>query len=126
MQSSKEKLPYLQLNNRRSCSMANSNPAIKKLKETLIVENQSSRSYLNRKQGDILDSILEDANLIINNKLLEQNVYKLKDLGLLKQYDPTVAVQQGFKKSNYVLNDYHSKSTTNGYSRNYGGLFYNR
>ncbi|CAK90812.1 unnamed protein product (macronuclear) [Paramecium tetraurelia] len=126
MQSSQEKLPYLQINNRRSCSMANSNPAFKKLKDTLIVENQSSRSYLNRKQGDILDSILEDANLIINNKLLEQNVYKLKELGVLKQYDPTVAVQSGLKKSNYVLNDYHSKSTTNGYSRNYGGLFYNR
>lgn len=33
---------------------------------------------------------------------------------------------QGYKKSEYVLNDYHNKSTTNGYARNYGGIFYNR
>lgn len=57
---------------------------------------------------------------------MESNVYKLKELGLLKSYDPTVTKQLGYKKSDYVMNDYHNKSTTNGYSRNYGGLFYNR
>lgn len=30
------------------------------------------------------------------------------------------------KKKDFIFNDYHNKSTTNGYSRNYGGLFYNR
>ncbi|CAD8053767.1 unnamed protein product [Paramecium primaurelia] len=126
MQDSQEKIPKLDLNNRRSQSMANSNPAFKKLKETLLIDNQTSTRQLKRKQGDILDSILEDANLILRNKLLEKNIYQLKELGLLKQYDPTIAIEQGLKKSNYVMNDYHNKSTTNGYSRNYGGLFYNR
>ncbi|CAD8046418.1 unnamed protein product [Paramecium primaurelia] len=126
MQASQDKLPRLDLTNRRSQSMANSNPAFKKLKETLLIENQTSTRHLKRKEGDILDSILEDASLILGNKQLEKNIYQLKELGLLKQYDPTIAVQQGYKKSNYVMNDYHNKSTTNGYSRNYGGLFYNR
>ncbi|CAK71057.1 unnamed protein product (macronuclear) [Paramecium tetraurelia] len=126
MQASQEKIPNLDLSNRRSQSMVTSDPAIKKLKQTLQVDNETSTRQLKRKQGDILDSILEDANLILRNKLLEKNIYQLKELGLLKQHDPTIAVQQGFKKSNYVMNDYHNKSTTNGYARNYGGLFYNR
>lgn len=32
----------------------------------------------------------------------------------------------GIGKSSFVYNDYHTKSTNNGYSRNFGGVFYTR
>ncbi|CAD8050862.1 unnamed protein product [Paramecium sonneborni] len=47
----------------------------------------------------------------------QKRIYQLKELGLIKQFDSTITIQQGFKKN---------KSTTNGYSRYYGGLFYDR
>ena len=53
-------------------------------------------------------------------------MFKLKSLNLLKDSDIHVKRHNHNDKFNFVYNDFHSKSTNPGYSRNDKGGFFTR
>lgn len=60
--------------------------AVRKLRDSLHVE-------VDKKQfptKSVLHSILQDADVIIKNNQLHESIMKLKDLGLLKDYQARV------------------------------------
>jgi len=77
-------------------------------------------------QNKVKTEILAHSDVFLNNKELYNNVILLKKANLLNEKVVCIKTLDGIGKVNYVLNDFHSKSTNNGYSRNFGGLFFNR
>eukprot|EP00825_Cyclidium_porcatum_P027959 TRINITY_DN3035_c0_g1_i3.p1 TRINITY_DN3035_c0_g1~~TRINITY_DN3035_c0_g1_i3.p1 ORF type:complete len:275 (+),score=52.46 TRINITY_DN3035_c0_g1_i3:77-901(+) len=77
-------------------------------------------------KNQIIENIVQDYDVFLNKQMLMDNIYKLKQLNLLKQHDAHVNKYKGIGKMGFVYNDYHSKSTNNGFSRNFGGVFYTR
>ncbi|CAD8087266.1 unnamed protein product [Paramecium sonneborni] len=120
-----EKLPKLSQKKARSQSLYENQVATQKLKESLY-NLQTSRYGQRPQKNPVIESIVKEADVVLTNQHLKENLFKLKELGLLKNCQPKIQTQSGLKKKEYILNDYHNKSTLNGYSRNYGGLFYNR
>lgn len=73
----------------RSNSMTENKPAIRKLKESLHIETTTKAKMTQNKQ--ILSSIMQDADIIITNKQLQESIVKLSDLGLLSDYRARIA-----------------------------------
>ncbi|CAD8185164.1 unnamed protein product [Paramecium pentaurelia] len=120
-----EKLPKVSQKKARSQSLYQNQITTQKLKESLY--NQQTSRYGQRAQRNpVIESIVKEADVVMTNQHLKENLFKLKEMGLLRNCQPIIQTQSGLKKKDYILNDYHNKSTLNGYSRNYGGLFYNK
>ncbi|KAM3133541.1 hypothetical protein pb186bvf_014383 [Paramecium bursaria] len=119
-------LPPIKNKKSRSSSMVETKKAEQQLRQTLFYDERTKQQPKTNIRNPLIESIVQDASVIVRNAKLQTNLQKLKELGLLKSYQPSIQNMQGYKKSEYVLNDYHNKSTTNGYARNYGGIFYNR
>ena len=77
-------------------------------------------------KNKILDVILEEGDWIAGNPNLVEKIVQLKEMKLLNEQNANNNQLKSSGKRNYVYNDYHTKSTNNGYSRNFGGTFYTR
>jgi hypothetical protein len=73
-----------------------------------------------------VEDIVRDGEIFIKKKDLVSSIKQLKNLNLLKNHNMNVSNFPGIGKVGFVNNDYHSKSTNSGYSRNFGGVFFTR
>lgn len=99
---------------------------MEKLRSSLYFDEKTRSVPKKTLKNKIVEKIVEDSDLFIKHPALMQSVYKLKSLNLLKEHDIHVKRYNGVGKFNFVFNDFHSKSTNPGYSRNDKGGFYTR
>lgn len=88
-----------------------------KLREKLYFDERTKTVPKSTIKNNIIEDIVSEGDIFITNKDLMSSIYKLKTLNLLKQRDVKKNCYSGIGKSPFVFNDYHSKSTNNGYSR---------
>ncbi|CAK87002.1 unnamed protein product (macronuclear) [Paramecium tetraurelia] len=99
---------------------------LQQFKDSLYFDERINKVPKSTIRNQIIDSIVSDADLLLQKRELMTSIYKLKQLNLLKNKEFAVNRLPGVGKSSFVYNDYHTKSTNNGYSRNFGGVFYTR
>ncbi|CAD8103292.1 unnamed protein product [Paramecium sonneborni] len=99
---------------------------LQQFKDSLYFDERINKVPKSTIRNQIIDSIVSDADLLLQKRELMTSIYKLKQLNLLKNKEFAVNRLPGIGKSSFVYNDYHTKSTNNGYSRNFGGVFYTR
>ncbi|CAD8133018.1 unnamed protein product [Paramecium pentaurelia] len=99
---------------------------LQQFKNSLYFDERINKVPKSTIRNHIIDSIVSDADLLLQRRELMTSIYKLKQLNLLKNKEFAVNRLPGVGKSSFVYNDYHTKSTNNGYSRNFGGVFYTR
>lgn len=87
-------------------------------------------THLQRKYMDdgwkikIAEEILAEKEVFEKNENLKRNIEKLKNLNLLCCKDLKIKNFKPSGKSQYVMNDYHTRSTNPGFSRNKLGNFF--
>lgn len=97
-----------------------------KLRAKLYFDERTKTVPKTTLKNNIIENIVQDYDVFLKKNELMDSVYKLKQLNLLKQHDTHINKYRGVGKTAFVYNDYHSKSTNNGFSRNFGGVFYTR
>ncbi|KAM3146409.1 hypothetical protein pb186bvf_001378 [Paramecium bursaria] len=102
--------------------------SLQQFRESLYYDERINTVPKSTIKNHIIESIVDDADLLLQKKELISSIYKLKQLNLLRNKDFAVNKLPGVGKTSYVYNDYHTKSTNNGYARNWhwGGVFFTR
>ncbi|CAD8111319.1 unnamed protein product [Paramecium primaurelia] len=100
--------------------------SLKKFKESLIFDERKNSIPKSTKQNPIIDTLLRDSDIFLKKGDLLEQVKNLKRLQVLKNYETHHVNLPGVGKLPYIINDYHSKSTNPGYSRNNKGNFFTR
>jgi hypothetical protein len=77
-------------------------------------------------KNPVIDSMLDQEELITGNPELMASILKLRDMKLLKTNNVNMNKFKGVGKIDYVYNDFHARHTNPGYSRNTAGAFYCR
>ena len=72
----------------------------------------------------IAKEILEEKEVFEKNEELKKNIEKIKSLDLLRNKELNIKNFKFSGKSQYVMNDYHTRSTNPGFSRNKLGNFF--
>jgi hypothetical protein len=96
------------------------------LKRTLYYDTRTSSIPKTSLKNPVIEDLIDKEDWIMTNPALLESIVKLRDMNLLKQNSPGVNRFKGIGKVDYVYNDFHSRSTNPGYSRNTGGVFYCR
>lgn len=96
------------------------------LQHTLYYDTRTSSIPKTSLKNPVIDELIDKEDFIMTNPALLESIVKLRDMNLLKQNSPSVNRYKGIGKVDYVYNDFHSRSTNPGYSRNTGGVFYFR
>ncbi|KRX01094.1 hypothetical protein PPERSA_12374 [Pseudocohnilembus persalinus] len=122
-------------NNHTTTSINNKN----NFKNNLITQNNSKNNIQynvstykinnnnNKNNNDIIREIIDNQNVLLNSQQMTNNIYKLNQLNLLKKYNPNGIHFPKNDRVKFVISDYHSRTTNNGYSRNIvGGYFFTR
>ena len=74
----------------------------------------------------VIENLLDNEGMISTKPELLDSIIKLRDMQLLKSNQPSLNKFKGIGKVDYVYNDFHTRSTNPGYSRNTAGAFYYR
>lgn len=74
----------------------------------------------------VYEGLIEKEDMVMTNPDLLSSVMKLKEMKLLSIKSPGLNKYKGVGKVDYVYNDFHSRHTNPGYSRNTAGAFYCR
>jgi len=96
------------------------------LQRTLYYDTRTSSIPKTSLKNPVIEDLIDKEDYIMSNPALLQSIIKLRDMNLLKQNSPDVSRFKGIGKVDYVYNDFHSRSTNPGYSRNTGGIPYFR
>ncbi len=96
------------------------------LQRTLYYDPRTSSIPKTSLKNTVIDDLVSKEDMIMTNPELLQSILKLRDMDLLKQNSPGINKYKGVGKVNFVMNDYHSRSTNPGYSRNTGGNYFCR
>jgi len=96
------------------------------LQRTLYYDTRTSSIPKTSLKNPVIEDLIDKEEFIMTNPVLLESIIKLRDMNLLKQNSPGVNRFKGIGKVDYVYNDFHSRSTNPGYSRNTGGVFYFR
>jgi len=96
------------------------------LRHTLYYDQRINSIPKTALKNQVIEDIIEKEDAILSNPVLLESIIKLRDMKLLKQNSPGVKIYKGVGKVDYVYNDFHSRSTNPGYSRNTGGVMYFR
>jgi len=96
------------------------------LRHTLYYDQRINSIPKTALKNKVIEDIIEKEDDILRNPVLLESIIKLRDMKLLKQNSPGTTRYKGVGKVDYVYNDFHSRSTNPGYSRNTGGVFYFR
>ena len=96
------------------------------LQKTLYYDPRISSIPKTTTKNEVIDDLLKFEDTIMNNPVLLDSVVKLRDMHLLKKNQPGVNKFKGVGKVDHVYNDFHSRSTNPGFSRNSGGVPYFR
>lgn len=75
-------------------------------------------------KNKVIEDILDQEIHIMKKPDLVKSIFKLKDIHALKLPQPSFQKSPGGGKVEYVYNDYHTKNTNAGFSRNTAGVFY--
>jgi len=102
------------------------NTQLDQLRNTLYFDARTQSIPKTAIKNQVVEEILSRSDAIFKNPKLHQSILKLRELDLLKKNEPSINKFKGIGKVNYVYNDFHSRSTNPGYSRNTGGNFYYR
>lgn len=99
-----------------------------KLREKLYFDERTKTIPKSTIKNRVIEEIVSEGDVFVGNKQLLGSVFKLKTLNLLKQNETNInRYAPGSTIFPFVFNDYHSKSTNNGYSRQEkGGFFFTR
>ncbi|CAD8213539.1 unnamed protein product [Paramecium octaurelia] len=100
--------------------------SLKKFKESLMFDERTNSIPKSTKQNPIIDTLMRDSEIFLKKGELLEQVNNLKRLQVLKNYETHHVNLPGVGKLPYIINDYHSKSTNPGYSRNNKGNFFTR
>lgn len=109
-----------------SSRKSNRNPMLDQLRNTLYYDSRTHSIPKTAIKNPVVEEILAKGDSIVKNPKLHESIIKLRELDLLKKNEPFFKKYAGIGKVGYVYNDYHSRSTNPGYSRNTGGNFYYR
>lgn len=74
----------------------------------------------------VFEGLIEKEDMVMTNPELLSSVMKLKEMKLLNIKSPGYNKYKGIGKIDYVYNDFHSRHTNPGYSRNTAGAFFCR
>lgn len=96
------------------------------LRHTLYYDQRINSIPKTALKNKVIEDIIEKEDDILRNPVLLESIIKLRDMKLLKQNSPSTTRYKGVGKVDYVYNDFHSRSTNPGYSRNTAGVFYFR
>ena len=83
-----------------------------------IVEKNSKVKYA--------QEILEEKEVFAKNKVLRQNIAKLKAMNLIQDKNIKIKSFKATGKSDFVMNDFHLRATNPGFSRNNLGSFFTK
>ncbi|CAD8121461.1 unnamed protein product [Paramecium sonneborni] len=100
--------------------------SLKQFKESLLYDERTSSIPKTTIQNHIIEDLIRDSNVFLKKPELLDQVQSLKRLKVLKKYEANHQNLPGVGKLPYIINDYHSKSTNPGYSRNNKGNFFTR
>ncbi|CAD8123211.1 unnamed protein product [Paramecium sonneborni] len=100
--------------------------SLKQFKESLLYDERTSSIPKTTIQNHIIEDLIRDSDVFLKKPELLDQVQSLKRLKVLKKYEANHSNQPGVGKLPYIINDYHSKSTNPGYSRNNKGNFFTR
>lgn len=95
-------------------------------RESLYFDTRTHSMPKSALKNPVVEDILRQTDSIFKNPKLTDSIMKLKEMDLLRKNEPSLNKFKGVGKVGYVYNDYHSRSTNPGYSRNTGGNFYYR
>ncbi|KAM3144885.1 hypothetical protein pb186bvf_002897 [Paramecium bursaria] len=100
---------------------------LQQFKDSLQFDERTKSLPKTTLQNNIVDSIIQNSDVLLKRQDLVQSMQSLKRLSLLRDYKFNHNSLPGVGKSPYVYNDFHSKSTNNGFSRNaQNGNFFTR
>ncbi|CAD8075769.1 unnamed protein product [Paramecium primaurelia] len=98
----------------------------KQFKESLLFDERTSSIPKTTIQNHIIEDLIRDSDIFLKKPEIIKQVQSLKRLKVLKKYEANHSNLPGVGKLPYIINDYHSKSTNPGYSRNNKGNFFTR
>lgn len=87
-------------------------------RDTLYFDTRTQSIPKSSITNKIIDDLVRNEDTISRSPALMESIMKLRDINLLKEKAPLFQTYQGVGKINYVLNDFHSRNTNPGYSRN--------
>ncbi|CAK82686.1 unnamed protein product (macronuclear) [Paramecium tetraurelia] len=100
--------------------------SLKQFKESLLFDERTSSIPKTTIQNHIIEDLIRDSDIFLKKSEMIEQVQSLKRLKVLKKYEANHQNLPGVGKLPYIINDYHSKSTNPGYSRNNKGNFFTR
>ncbi|CAD8157644.1 unnamed protein product [Paramecium octaurelia] len=100
--------------------------SLKQFKESLLFDERTSSIPKTTIQNHIIEDLIRDSDIFLKKPEMIEQVQSLKRLKVLKKYEANHQNLPGVGKLPYIINDYHSKSTNPGYSRNNKGNFFTR
>ncbi|CAD8213317.1 unnamed protein product [Paramecium octaurelia] len=100
--------------------------SLKQFKESLLYDERTSSIPKTTVHNHIVEDLIRDSDIFLKKAELLEQVQSLKRLKVLKKYEANHSNLPGVGKLPYIINDYHSKSTNPGYSRNNKGNFFTR
>jgi hypothetical protein len=98
----------------------------KSLRNMLYIDDRTGALPRTARPNQMIESILRDEDNVVNKPELMNSVIQLKKMQLLRKKNAKLVDYQNSGRVNFIYNDYHSKSTNPGYSRNSAGSFYCR
>lgn len=96
------------------------------LRKTLYFDPRINGQPKKAMVNPVYEGLIEKEGMVMSNPELLSSVMKLKDMKLLNVKSPGMNKYKGIGKIDYVYNDFHSRHTNPGYSRNTAGAFYCR
>jgi hypothetical protein len=82
------------------------------------------RSVTKRESSKVIEDILDQEIQIMKKPDLVKSIFKLRDIQVLKVPQLNLQKSPGNGRVQYIYNDYHTKNSNPGFSRNTAGVFY--
>eukprot|EP01017_Pseudomicrothorax_dubius_P022237 TRINITY_DN2399_c0_g1_i7.p2 TRINITY_DN2399_c0_g1~~TRINITY_DN2399_c0_g1_i7.p2 ORF type:complete len:250 (-),score=52.87 TRINITY_DN2399_c0_g1_i7:1313-2062(-) len=109
-----------------SLQHTNTQRKMRTLRDQLYFDERTQTIPKSTLKNNIIERIIMDEATISKNPNLVNSIFKLKSLNLLNVRNPKVNRFKGIGKAEYVYNDYHTRHTNPGFSRNKLGTFFER
>mmetsp|Transcript_58622 Transcript_58622/g.67712 ORF Transcript_58622/g.67712 Transcript_58622/m.67712 type:complete len:283 (+) Transcript_58622:28-876(+) len=99
--------------------------SVRTFRETLFFDTRTQSIPKSSITNRVIEDLVRNEQTISRNPALMESLTKLRDMNLLKERVPQLRTYKGVGKFAFVYNDYHSRNTNPGYSRNAIGIPFN-
>lgn len=99
--------------------------SVKTFRETLYFDTRTQSIPKSSITNRVIEDLVRNEETISRSPALMESLVKLRDMNLLKDRAPYFKTFKGVGKFDFVFNDYHSRNTNPGYSRNKFGTPFN-